>query len=140
MLSYLLRRKGAFRLIPTAQLVAIIRLARIGPANTNVMQCNTCHDDVTEVGKSTLFFLYRKCHLPFNIPYPFSVTNLAPHSLLLKYFCCSSRVFSLYVLSSHSYWGRALSPMVTSWIFPKSPNRITGLISPCKIAVYIQLF
>ena len=37
---------------------------------------------------------------PFKIPYAFSVTTLAPHNLLLKYFCCLSVVFSLYDLMS----------------------------------------
>ena len=65
--------------------------------------------------------LKRARHCSFNIPYAFSVTTLAPHNLLLKYFCCLSMVFPLYDLMSQENLGKALSPIITlhkKWSFP----------------------
>ena len=81
--------------------------------------------------------LKRIRHRPFNIPYAFSMTTLAPHNLLLKYFCCLSVVFSLYDLMSQENFGKALSPIVTSGILPKFPNAIlqSGMTNPLIISL-----
>ena len=72
---------------------------------------------------------------PFNIPYAFFVTTVAPNNLLLKYFCCLFVLFSLYDLISQENLGKALSPTVTSGISPKFPNAIlrSGTTNPLII-------
>ena len=93
-------------------------------ADTQIVESNTSRDDASKVKQSALSAFEKNSHRPFNIPYAFFVTTLAPHNLLLKYFCYLSVVFSLYDLMSQENLGKALSPIVTSRISPKFPNVI----------------
>ena len=65
-------------------------------ANTQIAEGSTSHDDASIVKQLALSVFGKNSLRPFNIPYAFSVTTLAPHNLLLKYFCCLSVIFSLY--------------------------------------------
>ena len=79
-------------------------------------------------------------HRPFNMPYAFSVTTLAPKNLLLKYFCYLSVLFSLYDFNSHENLGKGISPIFTNGIFPKIPRTTfrSGITEPPIISLYIE--